>query len=237
VTAAACHDYFELQLRFAQRYAAVADVPLAEALGRCTNLRRRFGLAGPAGEDGWQRFLREVQGCSRNDDLLHIVMVTHDRAPPRSPSPFGCFTYDPPDAHGTLRLHFMPEDRHRYSSPLAESALPERRSELRALFMEVRRLHPDARQVRGLSWLYHLQAYRKLFPPAYAASVGPPHRPLHMTGSSTWGQVLDYRQRLKPGIADRVLSGIDLATVNCPWRAFPLQPLSALGSIEEFLGA
>ncbi|WP_082521999.1 hypothetical protein [Ramlibacter sp. Leaf400] len=226
--------YFDLQVRFAERYAALIGIPLHEAIGRCTNLRRRFAMVGPSGHDRWAAFLDGVQACSHHDDVLRIVMDTHDSAPTRSPSPFGCFSYDAPDAQGTLRLHFMPEERHRCSSPLAASSLSERRAELQALFTDVRQRHPEVRQVRGLSWLYHVRAYRNLFPPPYAASVAAPIGPLHLTGSSTWGQVLDYRHRLRRGIADRVLEGLSESTVSAPWQAFPVQPLTAVCSADHW---
>lgn len=227
-------DYFDLQLRFAERYAALAGIRLPDAIGRCTNLRRRFAISGSSGDDRWATFLDDVQGCSQHADLLRMVMAMRDSAPRRSPSPFGCFSYDPPDAQGTLRLHFMPEERHRESSPLAASSLPVRRAELDALFKDARRRHPRLRQVRGLSWLYHLHAYKELFPPPYAASVAEAVGTLHLTGSSTWGQVLDYRHRLRLGTADRLLWGMNLTTVSAPSRAFPLQPLSAVCSADHF---
>lgn len=227
-------DYFDLQLRFAARHAELTGAPLDESIARCTNLRRRFGLWGTVGDARWAAFLDQVRDCSGPSDLLRIAMAAHDQAPRRDRSPYGCFSYDPPDAQGTLRLHFMPEERHRETSPLAETRLPERRDELRALFHDVRRLHPEVRQVRGLSWLYHVPAYRSLFPDAYIALLTSPAGPLHMNGSSVWGQVLDYRGRLKPGIADIVLARLGRSNVDVPWRALPLQPLTAACSVDHF---
>ncbi|MEO5669838.1 MAG: hypothetical protein ABIR26_04015 [Ramlibacter sp.] len=227
-------DYFDLQLCFAARHAALTGAPFTEAVARYTNIRRRLGLWGPAGDATWASFLLAIQGCSTFSDILGIAMDAHDSAPRRSPSRFGCFTYDPPDPEGRLRLHFMPEERHRQASPLAESKLPERRAELQALFSEVLRLYPGVRQVRGLSWLYHVQAYMRLFPGRYVASVTPPTAELHMTGSSTWGQVLDYRHRLRPGIGKRVLDALGPSTLDAPWRAFPLQPLAAAAAADDF---
>ncbi|MES2999728.1 MAG: hypothetical protein V4787_03485 [Pseudomonadota bacterium] len=234
MTGSAYKDYFDLQLRFAARHAELSGAPFSVAVARCTNLRRRFGLWGAAGDAKWAAFLAQVPSCTRHADLLRIAVAAYDCAPWRAPSPYGCFTYDPPDAKGTLRLHFMPHERHRHTSPLAAGNLPERRDELRALFTEVRRIHPEVRQVQGLSWLYHLQAYKRLFPHAYIASLTVPAQPLHMDGSSIWGQVLDYRARLKPGIADIVLVRLDESTMNTPWLAFPLQPLAAVCSADFF---
>lgn len=227
-------DYFELQLRFAARHAALTGAPFTEAVARCTNIRRRLGLWGPAGEAPWASFLGAIQGCLTLGDILGIAMDAHDSAPRQSPSRFGCFTFDPPDPQGCLRLHFMPEERHRQASPLAETKLPERRAELQALFTEVRRLYPEVREVRGLSWLYHVQAYKRLFPGRYVASVAPPTAAIHMNGSSTWGQVLDHRHRVRPGIGERVLAALGSSTMDAPWRAFPLQPLAAAGAADDF---
>jgi hypothetical protein len=227
-------DYFDLQLHFAARYAQLTGLSLAEAIDSCTNLRRRLGLWGAAGDEQWDEFLRQVAHLATHEDILRVAIAMHESRSPSKPSPFGCFSYEPPDSHGVLRLHFMPDERHRHASPLAEGCLPERRAELRALVMEVRRLHPGSRRVRGLSWLYHAQAYKSLFPPSYAASVQPATQALNMTGSSTWGQVLDHRHRLRLGIADRVLSRLGPSTAHAPWLAFPCQPLAAVGPAEDF---
>jgi hypothetical protein len=45
--------------------------------------------------------------------------------------------------------------------------------ELRALFTDLRRQHPEAETVQGGSWLYNLPAYRALFPPEYVATATP----------------------------------------------------------------
>jgi hypothetical protein len=45
---------------------------------------------------------------------------------------------------------------------------------------------------------------------------------------------MDYRHRLKPGIADRVLALLGPSTVDAPWLAFPLQPMSAVCPIDDF---
>jgi len=226
--------YLDLQLRFAERYCALTDVPVANAIGKCTNLRRRFGLWGPAGDRAWAAFLQEIPSCAQHRDLLRLTLSAASAAPTVRQSPFGCFSYDPGGADRTLRLHFMPDPRHRRSSPLASSSTHERHAELRALFAEVRRQHPDVQQVLGFSWLYHTQAYTRLFPPAYVESLVPAEGPLHLNGSSIWGQVLNHRHQLKPGVADLVLDGLQPSTVDFPWRAFPLQPLVAYCSAEHF---
>ena len=115
--------YFDLQLQFAERYSKLTDVPLADAIGKCTNLRRRFGLWGPTGDRAWAAFLEKVPSCAQHRDLLRLTLSATGSAPTFRQSPFGCFSYDPGGADKPLRLHFMPDLRHRHSSPLASEAV------------------------------------------------------------------------------------------------------------------
>jgi hypothetical protein len=161
-------DYFSLQVQFAQRYAQIARVPWSEAIAKCTNFRRRFGLANASDEVEWDYFLRQLP-----DDADHAKTLRHAldfleecRAPgTRSQPDFGCFSYEPPNSEGTLRIHFTSREAQLRESPLAVSQLPQRMTELRDMFSHVRSKHPQARSVRGTSWLYNLNAYKRLFPP------------------------------------------------------------------------
>jgi hypothetical protein len=227
-------DYFDLQLRFARRYAGLAAIPRREAISRCTNLRRRFGLADASGAQTWSRFLDSLPDGAAHDEVLERTMSFHELRGRPAASAFGCFNYDAPDPHGTLRIHFMPGEQHWADSPLGDARLPQRLCELRALFADVRRRHPHARRVQGLSWLYNLAAYKRLFPPEYVASIALPAFAVHLNGSSTWGQVLNHRQEVKVRLRDRVLGNLDATTTHAPWRAFPLPALCASCGVSRF---
>ena len=228
-------DYFALQLTVAAHYAAIAAVPMDVAVARCTNLRRRFKLAAPDGEPPWAEFLAEVRASQGSEqDLLPLCMRYFEAGRVEAgSSAFGPFSFDPPGPDGALRLHFMPLERSA-ASPLAPASVDERLEELRALFDAVRAKHGGARSVRGYSWLYHLPAYLRLFPPAYRRSVRTPAIAPHLTGSSVWGQVLDWRQQVKPAMREAVLSRLPAMEREAPWRIFPLQPLAAECPIAEF---
>jgi len=228
-------DYFSLQLKFAKHYAVKAAVPFDVAVDRCTNLRRRLNLWGDAGANRWDLFLYRVKSAA--DD--HVEQVALCAGFQRSLScievarSFGCFSYDPPDACGTLRIHFVAPDGIN-SSPLAIENFSARRADLQDLISHVQRTQPSVATVRGVSWLYNLQAYRRLFPTAYSASVQPARFPLHLNGSSTWGQVLNWRQEVKPALRDQLLVRLNDMEVATPWRVFPLQALVATSEIEVF---
>lgn len=81
--------YFDLQLQFGERYAELTDVPLADAISKCTNLRRRFGLWGTSGDWAWAAFLKEVPYCAQHTDFLRLTLSAVGSAPAYPRSPFG----------------------------------------------------------------------------------------------------------------------------------------------------
>jgi hypothetical protein len=109
-----------------------------------------------------------------------------------------------------------------------------RLAELRALFGWVAEHHPDARRVRGTSWLYHLEAYRRLFPPAYTSAPGVPER-LYFHGSSSWGQFLDHRERVKPAARSAFLAQLPALDPERIGQAFPLPALKVTAPLAVFL--
>ncbi len=228
-------DYFDLQLQLAGHYAAITGLPFDAAVDTCTNLRRRLGLWGDAGEGRWRALRAQLRplGGNRPAALALCLDVLAAHPPAQPGQPFGCFSYDAPDAAGTLRLHFMPPPG-TAASPLAHAHMDDRRQELRALFAHLRQSRAPVRAVMGVSWLYNLEAYLRLFPPAYRASVAAPGFALHLNGSSTWGQVLDWRQAVKPGVRDAVRARLGHMRPGAPWRAFPLQALAASCAVGHF---
>jgi len=227
-------DYFDLQLRVATAYARLGRLTTSTAIARFTNLRRRFGLVGDPGAAEWEAFLHSVPEDAEHEEFLERTLEWYEHRPTPSASPFGCFSYDPPDAHGVLRIHFMPEEQHRRDSPLSDARISERRSELQAMIADVRHRYSNVRHVRGVSWLYNVSAYRRLFPPEYLASITLPAFAVNMNGSSTWGQVLDYRHKVKMRVRDHVLANVNATTLAAPWRAFPLPALLATCAIDRF---
>jgi hypothetical protein len=104
---------------------------------------------------------------------------------------------------------------------------------LKSIFQTVARDHPDATVVRGTSWLYHLEAYRRLFPPRFVAgptSVGYPHQ-----FAALWCQFIDRHGVVKPRMASNFVADIDKATTPAQLdAAFPLDVLAATRDIGIF---
>ena len=93
---------------------------------------------------------------------------------------------------------------------------------------------PDAKAINGASWLYNMEAYRRLFPADYGASRTVLVGPRSMHGLSTWGQFLDYRGRAKPEIVERFVRELDGLDVKEPWLSFPYQVLATKAPLESF---
>jgi hypothetical protein len=132
-----------------------------------------------------------------------------------------------------VRIHFDNVEPDEETGPLARTRIEARRAELVAMFGFVRERHPEAKSVYGGSWLYNLEAYRRLFPSAYGDSRRPPER-ARLSGTSSWGQFLDRRGGLKADLAARLIAGLDTLDLQAPWRAFPLPTLATEAPIETF---
>jgi hypothetical protein len=232
-------DWFDVQLQFAEVVTTQAGLQLDVSLTFYTNLHRRFGLGRPDPTERspeWDRFLRDVVAIpSRADRLACTMTFAHGRLKgwPEPSAPFGCFSFDPPK-EGAIRIHFSPNDTRDGVGPLSRAKVDQRVAELREMFARIREQHPDAERVVGGSWLYHLEAYRRLFPAAYVSSLRIHTTPSNFTGGSWWGQFVDHDGNVVP---ERVrsftenLANLDPAAV---WRAFPLPALAAQASVDVF---
>lgn len=231
-------DYFDVQLQFAETVADRTFCALSAACLKFTNLHRRFGLGrtdGGALSAGWVRYAAGLERCASRPDRLKWTLAFFADTPPEQSATrrFGCFSYELLNADEVVRIHFSNRDSADGRGPLARAKADRRRSELRAMFGYIQAHHPGARTVLGGSWLYNLEAYRRLFPSEYAASAFEPER-VRLDGTSSWGQLLDFRGFVKPAVRQALLDNITRVDMAAPWRAFPLRALGARSAIEPF---
>lgn len=233
-------EYFDVQLRFAAAVADRSDLALGEACARYTNFHRRFGLGridGRPTSAHWHRYARCVEELGDHESRVRWTQEHFIASPPETPRPgglrAGCFGCEL-RADGAARIHFENLDAADGVGPLSTSKRVRRFQELVDLFTRIHRDWPEVTYVVGGSWLYHLVAYRRLFPPAYLRSIAPPTRTPRFDGTSSWGQFLDHRGEVH---IDRVaafrgrLEGLDLDSLR---SSFPLPVLAACSPIEAF---
>jgi len=227
--------FFDLQLLFAHRVADVSCLPLTRALLEYTNLYVRFGLGrefDPADET-WQTYLAGLRDTSDWQEWTYRFYVTraHQNAAPTTVATFGCFSYALLDGD-RIRLHFQNTGMDKHSS-LGLAYREQRQAELIDLFAHVKQSLHDGVQVVGASWLYNLDAYRRLFPVSYVATarvIGDRFQSMPL-----WGQFLDRHGALKEAstrpFLQRLAQQSSLVRLN---ECFPFQVLSPQAPVLEF---
>jgi hypothetical protein len=234
-------DYFALQLHFADVVAAKAALPLQEVVEHYTNFYRRFGFGiwpdAPLVPE-WYRYTAHLQTLATHDQRLAWTQTFYAQLPPeRLPvgrQQFGCFGCDPPDAAGRVRMHFTNHDTDG-TSPLSRAKMGVRRQELQALFTYVQRTYAAAAHaVLGGSWLYHLDAYRRLFPPVYGASRIVQEGNAHLQGQTCWGQFVDHRGAVKPVLREQLCANLAHVALPRLWTAFPLPTYTVQAPMQAF---
>ncbi len=237
--AQALAPYFDIQLCFASRLTALGVMPYAEALTRFTNLHRRFayGNIGKTGIDPrWFEFVDAISQCEQESERLTCVIAWYAACNPEKPpsAEYGCFNFDPPDTEGVVRIHFNPVDTRFNTGPLHHDKLADRRRELRTMVAHVRQNFPAAVRMRGISWLYNLEAYRRIFPAEYAGSGQIAKRGIRYEGMSNWGQFLDHRGGVKDTLVAEFRERLDDLDPEALWRAFPLPALRVEAPLDVF---
>ncbi|XAH22132.1 hypothetical protein AAFF27_19220 [Xylophilus sp. GW821-FHT01B05] len=220
-------DFFDLQLHFARRVAVLSGLPLASVLLDYTNLYVRFGLGRgfDAAHPVWREYLDGLERSADHEGWTYAFYLARgpEVGPPDVVATVGCFSYARA-GEGRIRLHFHNAEADGHA-PLSAQRLALRRAELHTLFAAVMQLETEPPQVLGTSWLYHLAAYRGLFPGAYIASAtpaGPRFRNMPL-----WGQFLDRQGQLRqaPVVAFRHALALQAGMPGLG-ECFPLQPLA-----------
>jgi len=227
--------FFDLQLAFAHKVTTLSALPLSRALLEYTNLYIRLGLGRDfdAAHPIWRQYVAGLRDAKDIGEWTYGFYVTRrgERPGPPVVATSGCFSYGRLD-DGRIRLHFSNAEANG-DSPLAHERVGRRLAELRALFEHVKRRADPSSRVVGASWLYNLEAYRRLFPPAYLATARVlrgrfRHMPL-------WGQFLDRHGAVRENLARRFLDRLERhSSLDDLERCFPLQVLTVQAPVQSF---
>lgn len=256
VTARYSKDVLSLQLKFAEKIAQVSGQPFEYVLFEHTMLAANILRIDADTDPAWQEYLHGLSQCHNRDEWTYEFYLQMERMATSSDSRvmyFGCFYYYYPwrDTRD-IQLHF----RNRETSgeaPLSRLRAPIRRGELKQMFQHVRTHHPDAERVRGGSWLYNIEAYRRLFPPAYISTARPAdyetsrwaslwNRSLDRNSLFQWptytamcGQFLDRNRDTRKVPVQEFLSCLEQqATIEGCLSCFPYQVLIPRCPIDVF---
>ena len=226
--------FFDLQLRFGHKVALLSGRPLARVLLEYTNLYIRFGLGrdfDPA-HPAWRDYLAGLQSTSDIREWTYGFYLTRRDAMvgPAVVATFGCFSYARTGGD-RIRLHFQNAETDGHS-PLALERVSRRSAELAALFKHVKQTMCRPGRVVGTSWLYNVEAYRRLFPMSYLATARVTARFQHMP---LWGQFLDRSGATKDHMTRQFLERLERqAGLDGLDRCFPFQALSVDAAAQDF---
>jgi len=228
-------EFFDLQLAFAQHVCGLLGISLDRALLEYTNLYIRFGLGREldANDAVWRAYLAGLRTTADVGGYTYEFYLRDAEATTAPPTlgRFGCFSWAC-EGDEAIRLHFRNQEQGDVS-PLSNGQSDARRAELAALFAHAQSVVGGVRTVLGISWLYNLEAYRRLFPPAYGES----RRVIRarFRGMSLWGQFLNYRGDIKQEAARQFLSALARQSSCCDLdRCFPFQVLTTEAPIQRF---
>lgn len=230
--------YFEVQLLFAQKVAEVAQIPLAGAVLGYTALYKILGMEGQfdAEHPDWRSYLQSLHGASQDTAWTYQTYLTrYAHIPKFTDFPhWGCFAYDYLPERLAIRLHFSNQDTSAYGV-LSHQRQAARMAELSAMFQHIRAEHPQAKLVYGGSWLYHWEAYRRLFPPAFGQSARIDPAQLNVQFRALWGQFLRHTWQVNEEVAGKFLQRVQrLQALEGIADCFPYQVLVTRGMIEDF---
>lgn len=223
--------FFNLQLRFAQHVARVREVSFEDALLHSTQipllfLRRPFHNDHPL----WQEYCEGVRHAT--DGGIWTYSFCERFWGPSDPSPYGCFRYYYQENEQFIRIHFLNEDTSG-AGPLSKARMQKRIQELTTMFTDIKKLYPDVQKVKGRSWLYNIEVYKRLFPLEYGES--PKVIDDDMCGLVLWGQFLRRDGQVHEELVRTFLDCCsEKQTMKELMECFPYQVLEPESPISAF---
>jgi hypothetical protein len=103
------------------------------------------------------------------------------------------------------------------------------------LIQRIQRDVGGAKTLVGGSWLYHMQAYRQLFPPAFLQTAEPSLDPQETRYLALWGQFVNHLGEVRPAQAREFLDRLERArTLEESMLAFPYSVLHLEAPLDVF---
>jgi hypothetical protein len=186
-------NFFALNFAYAHRIASITGMELEQALLEHTYFYLALGLGRDFNPDHplWREFLIATSNLETQISQAHNFYLARrlPKALPPMDQSCGCFYYCV-WVNGRIRLHFRNTEEGTIG-PLSPVRFQLRRTELYELISHIRQDVREARTLVGGSWLYHMQAYRQLFPPAFLQTAVPSHLPEEAHYLTLWGQFVN----------------------------------------------
>ncbi len=227
--------FFDLQITFARKIAQLTQQSYPETILYGTAMYRILGLDWSLDprHPVWQTYLKGLhQEGTDTDWSYQFYLERADQIPSYEKPRWGCFSYEYWSERRLIHLHFGNLDNSGYG-PLSHQRKEARLADLWSMFTHIKRAHPDAIAVHGSSWLYNLEAYRRLFPVEYGLSTRTDAPQL--IARSLWGQFLRYNGGLNEERTAVFLDRVSRLEDELQYdQCFPYQVLLAEAPIALF---
>lgn len=226
-------ETFAFQLEFAKEMARRTGLPLFECIQNYTQALRSEMF------DESTSFTKPLPGVSEKNVLDFVYdryktnVLQRREEVKKEGHLFGCFGYNASPDTAQVYIHFLNREWEP-TGPLSAEKIDRRKEELRNMFTEVKQKMPYAKEVYGKSWLYHLDAYKRLFPESYTKRPEIDTDPSLWKTTSIWGQFVDSDYRLKRDLAQKFMERIKSVPTEELAYALEFPPLKVHGPIEDF---
>ena len=232
-------EFFQLQFEFAKLVAERRNLLLDTAVISYAPFIRNNAFK--RNEDSAERVPHEDVTEETMADIAYenyLKQVRPDVIPYHEGTRFGCFfhTYN---AHNRVaELHFVNAE-YDVKGPLDASKLGSRRREVTDVLKNIRDMHPHVRSITGDSWLYNLEAYRRILPARYTSNAEPSEKWGEWArGTTIWGQFLDSEGGAKQDLGAILLERAKELGPETPLhellRAPLMRPLIVAADIADF---
>lgn len=229
--------FFHLQLTCARKITRLTQRPYQDTVLNMTALYRILGLDWSLDPQNsvWKDYLKGLHQIDIDADAnwsYQCYLKRADQIPSYDNQHWGCFGYEYWSERRLIHLHFWNLDESGYG-PLSHQRKEARLTDLRSMFTHIKQMHPDAIAVHGSSWLYNLEAYRRLFPIQFGLSARTDTP--HLTARSLWGQFLRYDGKLNEERSEVFLDRLNrLGEEHEYAQCFPFQVLLTQAPIDLF---
>ncbi|MGI6423523.1 MAG: hypothetical protein ACOX0X_02835 [Candidatus Dojkabacteria bacterium] len=204
-------ELFSLIIEYAKKKSEISGLDLIETIKNYTPTYYLIGNHDWEFKEEsiyWKEFIKRYE---KGEDLVELIynMYTSNYEEYSKHKWFGCFRYrfvEDEDGNGIVKMHFL-NDRTSSEGPLSSSQKENRLKELKKLFEDVKRNHPNTKYVQGGSWLYNLESYRRLFPKEYTNNMKSIHPKPQML--VIWGQFINSEWEINQERAERFLERLE----------------------------
>lgn len=233
-------EYFQFQYDFAKEMAERTGMPFMDMVKRYTTFLRSniYEL----NDDGSEKELKPGVTEENMVDFAYeiekksVAKRKGEEMPYSRSSPeggrFGCFRYDYHAEDASVESHFFNAEFDE-TGPLQGDKLSIRKSEFADMLRDIKTQHPEAKTMRGSSWLLSLPAFRMLFTDKEGVDTEIDRDPDHWHRGTIWGQFMDGKYQLRTKMTERFLKKARELPIEDLVLALPLPPRKVAVPLEE----